>query len=142
MGSEDGEPEFEVLPDEECRRRLAEGTVGRLAVVHDGQPLIFPVNYRYDGGSVVFRSNEGTKLAFAQMGKVAFEIDGLEAGAAGRAWSVVVLGTGQDVTSTLDRRSAEVRNLEVSPLVREDRDRWVEITPTSITGRRVGAREA
>lgn len=41
---ESGSNSLEVLSEEECLGLLASNEVGRLAVVVDGQPLIFPVN--------------------------------------------------------------------------------------------------
>jgi nitroimidazol reductase NimA-like FMN-containing flavoprotein (pyridoxamine 5'-phosphate oxidase superfamily) len=41
--------EFRELSSDECHRLLAEHHVGRLAVVVGGQPVIFPLNYVFDG---------------------------------------------------------------------------------------------
>lgn len=54
---------------------LREAVVGRLAVLLDAQPDIFPINYLVDHGSIVFRTAEGTKLLAAVNRKVAFEVD-------------------------------------------------------------------
>ena len=67
---------LEVLDDKECQLLLGRATLGRLAAVVDGRPSIFPVNFRRYGGSVVFRSDEGTKLdAAAREQPVALEVD-------------------------------------------------------------------
>ncbi len=67
-----------------------------LAVIVDGKPEIFPVNHVVDNGTVVFRTDAGTKL-LGSLGKdVAYEADGLlEAGAL--VWSVVVKGRASEV---------------------------------------------
>lgn len=76
--SPDAEPSLHTLPREECLRLLATQEFGRLAVVDDGQPLVFPVNYAVDGDVVVFRADPGTKLAAASLGLVAFEVDDVD----------------------------------------------------------------
>ena len=49
---------------EECRRLLKGTVLGRLGVIVDGRPEIFPVNHVFDtmNDCVVFPSNERTKL--------------------------------------------------------------------------------
>ena len=53
---------LEVIDPDECRKLLASDDVGRLVVVHDGTPFVFPVNYALDEGAIVFRTAPGTKL--------------------------------------------------------------------------------
>jgi nitroimidazol reductase NimA-like FMN-containing flavoprotein (pyridoxamine 5'-phosphate oxidase superfamily) len=49
--------ELEVLGEAECRALLAANRVGRIAIVVDNQPAIFPVNYVFDDHSIVFHTN-------------------------------------------------------------------------------------
>ncbi len=107
-------------------------------MVIDAQPIAFPVNYTLDGDAVVFRTDPGTKLNGAAMGRVAFEIDGSDE-ATRSGWSVIVQGVGNDITDTLDHRSAQLRLLEVQPWAPGEKARWVEVLPQSITGRRLGS---
>src|SRR5215211_3750336 len=44
-GGEQPSAELEMMPEAECLRRLALNDFGRLAIVVDGRPVIFPVNY-------------------------------------------------------------------------------------------------
>ena len=69
---------FEELSEPDCLNLLSGNQVGRIAVVVDNRPILFPVNYAIAGGAVVFRTNAGTKLAGAALGQVAFEIDGAD----------------------------------------------------------------
>ena len=69
---------LELLDRAECDRLLETQHVGRLAIVINGQPLIFPVNYAMLDGAVVFRTARGTKLFGAAGHSVAFEIDGTD----------------------------------------------------------------
>lgn len=127
--------ELEILSEVECLRLLASRDLGRVAIVVDGQPQVFPVNYAVDGGRVVFRTAPGTKLTHGPRSRVAFEVDALDAGA-GAAWSVLVQGLAHDVTATLDRASAALGRLPVEPLAPGRRQHWMAVYPTRITGRR------
>src|ERR1700677_2914932 len=69
---------YETLSVDECLELLKAHQFGRVAVVIDGQPIIFPVNYAIDGDAVVFRTDPGSKLSGAAMGRVAFEVDGVD----------------------------------------------------------------
>ncbi|WP_426566209.1 pyridoxamine 5'-phosphate oxidase family protein [Angustibacter sp. McL0619] len=51
---------------------------GRLAVVLDACPDIFPVNHVVDHGSVVFRTEVGAKLIGSDGQQVAYEADGFD----------------------------------------------------------------
>ncbi|WP_431843092.1 pyridoxamine 5'-phosphate oxidase family protein [Calidifontibacter indicus] len=55
---------------------LRSAAVGRLAVVVDGLPDIFPVNHPVDHGTILFRTAQGTKLDAASGHAVAFETTG------------------------------------------------------------------
>jgi uncharacterized protein len=127
---------YEEIPAHECLELLKTHHFGRIAVVVDGHPIIFPINYAVDGDAVVFRTNTGAKLSGAVMGQVAFEIDGTDE-AARTGWSVIVQGVGSEITAALDHRSQQLRQLEVEPWVPGEQTRWVEILPQSVTGRRL-----
>jgi hypothetical protein len=84
--------EFSEIPKDECLQLLSQRSVGRLAVVRMGRPLIFPVNYAFDGEVVVFRTDPGQKLSGSLLRKVAFEVDDVDE-AAGTGWSVLLQAT-------------------------------------------------
>src|SRR5512141_2829859 len=85
-------PAVEHLENHECWRLLRSVTVGRLAVWVDDHPDIFPINYKVDHGSLVFRTGDGTKLQAATGDTpVALEADGVDADS-GIAWRVVTKG--------------------------------------------------
>lgn len=127
--------EVEEIPETECRRLLALHRPGRLAVTVDGQPEIFPLNYAMDDRVIVFRTAPGAKLTFAPMSKVAFEIDEYDPSIRG-GWSVLVKGIAEDITGALDRISEAARKLPVSPLAPGQREHWLAVRPSKITGRR------
>ena len=88
--------ELQMLTRAECLELLLAHDFGRVALVADGQPLVFPVNYGMEHEVVVFRTGPGTKLRWAPMRKVAFEIDEIDHDR-GVAWSVLVKGMALNV---------------------------------------------
>ena len=80
-----------AMQPDECLESLRNHHVGRVSVVVDGQPLIFPVNYAMEGRNVVFRTDAGTKLFGAGGKRVAFEIDDADP-LYHEGWSVLVVG--------------------------------------------------
>jgi len=135
MDTPAGQTVMEELSEDECAELLAGRQVGRIAVVVDGRPQIFPVNFRIDGGTVVFRTDVGAKLRGAVLAKVAFEIDDLDQDHLG--WSVMVQGTGLDMTDTIDARSEELRRLPVDPWAPGEKANWVKIVASVTSGRRL-----
>ena len=122
------------LDPPECWALLRTGEVGRLGVAIAGEPDIFPVNYVVEHGSVVFRTEGGTKLAAAVLGRaVAFEVDGLDA-ATGEAWSVVIKGHAAEIEALHEYVAA--LDLPLVPWTGEPKSRFVRILPVTITGRR------
>lgn len=130
------EANYEDLPEDECRRLLESQVMGRLGVVVDGAPVIFPVNYVFQEDAVVFRTDEGTKLSGSALGRVAFEIDGVDEEQR-CGWSVLVQGVSAEIGDALDRRSERLRQLDVQPWAPGEKAHWVAVHPDSITGRRV-----
>ena len=106
---------WQELTDEECRKLLGERHLGRLALVDADGPVILPVNYTLDEGSVVFRTDPGSKLDAAAAGAtVAFEADAVDERDR-TGWSVVVRGTLADITDPahlerLDRKSTRLNS--------------------------------
>lgn len=130
------EPELEEIEEEECLKLLAAQTVGRIGVVDEDRPLIFPVNYIIDGRTVAFRTDPGTKLRAATLAKVAFEIDSVDPERR-EGWSVLVSGTGREVTDSLDAWSEEVTSRHLHPWAAGEKEHWVAIASPTISGRRI-----
>jgi nitroimidazol reductase NimA-like FMN-containing flavoprotein (pyridoxamine 5'-phosphate oxidase superfamily) len=134
------EPRIRVLLENECWGLLRQEEVGRLAVVVDGRPEIFPVNYVVDHGTVVFRTAEGSKLAaLVAESRVAFEIDGETDG---DAFSVVVKGFAVEIGDRYELFDAV--ELPLFPWHIAPKQHFVRILPELVTGRRfaVGDRRA
>ncbi|HET9728770.1 MAG TPA: pyridoxamine 5'-phosphate oxidase family protein [Acidimicrobiia bacterium] len=130
----DRRTELEVLDRRTCLELLGRAHLGRLAVVVDGRPLVFPVNYALDGESVVFRTGEGTKLHGARGHEVAFEIDAFDR-AYHEGWSVLVVGVGEHVVDQRDIERYEA--LPVRPWGSGVKPYWMRIRARAITGRRI-----
>lgn len=100
----------------------------------EDHPDIFPVNYKVDHGTLVFRTGAGTKLKAALGGTpVALEADGVDAGT-GVAWSVVVKGQATAVSRT--EEVLDTVGLFLFPWEAGRKDHFIRIVPTSVTGRR------
>jgi nitroimidazol reductase NimA-like FMN-containing flavoprotein (pyridoxamine 5'-phosphate oxidase superfamily) len=123
-----------ILPEEECFELLATQHVGRVAVTVGALPAVFPVNYALMGGSIVFRTGEGTKLdAALRNAVVAFEIDEFD-GFGHAGWSVMAVGVAREMTAdALD----QARTLPLRPWADGARDRYVQIVPELLSGRRI-----
>jgi nitroimidazol reductase NimA-like FMN-containing flavoprotein (pyridoxamine 5'-phosphate oxidase superfamily) len=139
MSEAERQTELEEIPEAECRELLAHHTLGRVAITVDGEPQIFPVNYAIDDRVIVFRTAPGTKLASAPMSAVAFEIDEYEASTFA-GWSVMVQGLAHEITNAIDKTSEAARKLPVSPVAPGEKERWVAIHPSKVTGRRFWAK--
>ena len=124
-----------ALSEAESARLLKTQTIGRIALVVDGRPEIFPVNYVFDEGVVVFRTSSGLKLERGPYTPAAFEVDHVDA-STGVAWSVVVHGTAQDISDSLDTVSERLRTLAVKPAAPGPRHNWMAVYADRITGRR------
>ena len=127
---------LESLDRDECIELLAHHRfVGRLAVVVDGRPLIFPVNYIVDHDSVVFCTASGTKLnAVVSGADVAFEVDD-SVPLHHSGWSVLVRGYAEVITDPGDL--ARLRHGPLRPWAKGARANWVRISLDEISGRRI-----
>ena len=123
------------LTKAECFELLAGEHLGRLAIVDDRGPVVFPVNYVLDRHTVVFRTEEGTKLLAAVRGsRACFEVDGSDA-VAHTGWSVIVRGEITEVTDGAEL--ARLRQLPVEAWAPEARNRYIRLLPSVLTGRRI-----
>ncbi len=128
---------WQELTKSECFELLSGERVGRVALVDDQGPIIFPVNFVLDRHMVVFRTDEGTKLGTAARGgRVAFEVDGADE-AAHTGWSVVVRGEATEVTDPAEL--ARLRKRRLSPWAPGAKSRYGRILPAKLTGRRISA---
>jgi nitroimidazol reductase NimA-like FMN-containing flavoprotein (pyridoxamine 5'-phosphate oxidase superfamily) len=126
-------PDFQLSIDQ-CWALLDGGIVGRIALIVDGHPEIFPVNFVLQRRSIVFRTAGGTKLWAATTAKpVAFEIDGYDAQEQ-TAWSVVARGEAEVIADQTAKDEADELLLE--PWQPGDKNHYVRLAPKVLTGRR------
>ncbi|WP_120522129.1 pyridoxamine 5'-phosphate oxidase family protein [Arthrobacter celericrescens] len=119
---------------EECYDLLGTGVVGRLAVIVDGHPEIFPVNYVLERRSIVFRTATGKKLWESRKElPAAFEIDGYDP-ATEEAWSVMVRGGTSMIDDPDEQAAADTLGLE--PWQPGPKTHYVRLSPTVLTGRK------
>jgi nitroimidazol reductase NimA-like FMN-containing flavoprotein (pyridoxamine 5'-phosphate oxidase superfamily) len=129
---------IEELDEDQCLKLISEGGIGRIAYVGRFGPVVLPVNYELLDGAVVFRTaangplDEDLRTGITDADyKVAFEIDSIDL-ATRRGWSVLIQGPAHHLTG--DERSG----IRVEPWAPGDREMFVRIAPSRITGRRVG----
>lgn len=133
----DGRTWMEHLSEDECWELLTSAPVGRVGVLVDSAPEIYPVNYAVDGLSIVFRTDPGTKLrGLDRSPSVCFEVDGIDV-EAHDGWSVLVKGRAKELTSASDLLTAEEMQLRFWGA--GDKSHWIRVVPTDITGRRIVA---
>jgi nitroimidazol reductase NimA-like FMN-containing flavoprotein (pyridoxamine 5'-phosphate oxidase superfamily) len=129
-----GSPKDPKLTFDQCWELLASSIFGRLALVVDGHPEIFPVNFVLERRSIVFRTAPGTKLwESTKQEPTAFEIDGYEPSTQ-EAWSVVVRGT-TSLIEDPDEQSA-MATLGLEPWEPGTKSHYVRLSPQALTGRR------
>jgi nitroimidazol reductase NimA-like FMN-containing flavoprotein (pyridoxamine 5'-phosphate oxidase superfamily) len=132
---------IEELDENECLELIAPGGIGRIAYTSRFGPVVLPVNYELRGGAIVFRTAEHgpldddlrTGISGADY-KVAFEIDEIEP-AAHRGWSVLIQGPAHHMT---EADQDAVRRAALESWAPGNRELFVRIVPSRITGRRVG----
>jgi hypothetical protein len=127
---------IESLDESACVELLETHHFGRLGFLMGGDPMILPVNYVYSDGRVAIRTDPGTKLAAVALARVAFEIDEIDEGGR-RGWSVLVQGTGYDITDSIDPESESIRAFPVDAWAPGPKANWIRVEPRTITGRRV-----
>ncbi len=135
------ESRIEPLSEAECLALIRPGGIGRIAYHGRFGQTVLPVNYELFDGTIVFRTGQDspmdedlrTGIARAEY-QVAFEVDDIDK-AAKDGWSVLVQGSAHHVDSETERISA--RQSGVEPWAGGQKEHYVRIVPTRITGRRI-----
>ena len=135
MGTSEGRPRLEELSPVACGMHLRREDVGRVAVLIDGHPEIFPVNYVVDDtGDIFFRTDPGTKLdGAARAETIAFEIDGIDEERQ-QGWSVLAVGDARWIADVEQIRT--IQN-SLQPWAAGAKANVVRLHPTKLTGRRI-----
>ena len=129
--------QIHALSHDGCRALLASVPLGRIAFVHDGRPVIRPVNFTVAGDAVWLRSGRNSWADRLDGLPVTFEADGYDA-VDHTGWSVIVTGTAcltTDVETVVAQFGADLRSWAPPP-----RDRLLRIGLDRIDGRRITSR--
>lgn len=136
-----GNPRTEELDEAESLKLIEAAEVGRLAYSSRYGPAVLPVNYRLHKGTIVFRTthdsplDEDLRTGIEGAGyKVAFEIDSIDVPAR-EGWSVLIQGTARHVETESERADIATSGVQAWP--GGDREHFIQIVPTRITGRRI-----
>ncbi|GAA2144237.1 MULTISPECIES: pyridoxamine 5'-phosphate oxidase family protein [Arthrobacter] len=133
MDSTTPSPDYSLTMDQ-CWVLLDTEAVGRVALIVDSHPEIFPVNFVLERRAIVFRTSGGTKLWGAITSKpVAFEIDGYDAHDEA-AWSVMARGEAELIESQEEKDAVDALLLE--PWQPGEKAYYVRVAPKALTGRR------
>jgi nitroimidazol reductase NimA-like FMN-containing flavoprotein (pyridoxamine 5'-phosphate oxidase superfamily) len=132
---------MEELDESECLRLIAGQEIGRLAYIGRYDLTVLPVNYRLVDGTILFRTAQDsltgedlrTGIAHADF-KVSFEVDHFNE-ATREGWSVLIQGPAHHLDSDAEQESAQSAGVE--PWPSGDKDHFIRITPTWVTGRRI-----
>lgn len=126
---------LELLTEEQARRLLATGEVGRVGITIGALPAIFPVNYRMIDGAIMFRTAPGSKMSAATEGAViAFEVDDYQL-ADRSGWSVLAVGPAEVIEDP--DLAAQLADAGLDPFADGPRTTIVRIDPIFLSGRRV-----
>jgi hypothetical protein len=131
--------DLEELTPDECLGLLRQARVGRLVYVDDDGPAAVPVNYAVAGSDIVFRVEGGAKQAAMSQPTLAFEVDHVDDDER-TGWSVLVRAKGREVD--IDEVPDLLRRIDgppPGPWAAGIHNVWLDLTPTMLTGRRLGA---
>ncbi|BBC29620.1 DNA-binding protein [Streptomyces graminofaciens] len=132
-------PRLRDLDPDECRALLSTHGVGRVAVSTPDGPAVVPVNYEVVDDVVAFRTAPDSVPAAAVGSEVPFEVDHVDE-AMSQGWSVLVVGPAREITEPDEVRRL-VDHAYTTPWPGGEREMWVAIRPTRITGRRITSAE-
>lgn len=137
MATIDGRTSLEFLNAPTCWELLASTPVGRIGVLNDSAPEIYPLNHVVDDRTIVFRTDPGTKLrGLLRSPSVCYEVDGFDPdGTTG--WSVLVKGRAVQIKDPAELRAVSQLPLHLWTI--GDKVHWVRIVPVEVTGRRIWA---
>ena len=122
------------MPAGECLSLMGSTSVGRVAFVDEDGPVVLPVNYVLDGGTVLFCTSAANTIGrHLDSATVAFEVDEFD-DYTQSGWSVLVRGT---ATFVPPHELARGGALQPFAWPEGRRTQVVRVTPRSVTGRRL-----
>jgi nitroimidazol reductase NimA-like FMN-containing flavoprotein (pyridoxamine 5'-phosphate oxidase superfamily) len=131
-----GRRALRTLGPAECFDLLVPGGVGRIGFMSEDGITMLPVNYAVMRKTIVFRTAPDTLLAVYANAPVSFEADSFDE-VLREGWSVLIHGHAHKVSD-----EHEVRHIQewtkLEPWADGARDVYIRVSPTRISGRRVG----
>jgi transcriptional regulator with XRE-family HTH domain len=132
-----GRPAPIPLTAAQCRGYLDTAGIGRFVFVGPRGPEAIPVNYAMLGDDIVIRTGPFTSVArHAAPSQVSLEVDHLD-DALAEGWSVLASGEARVVSAPAELEV--IRLLDIEPWAGGDRDTYVRIVVSDMTGRRIRA---
>lgn len=128
---------LERLTPIECRRLIAPGGIGRIALVTASGPLVYPVNYAFVADTIVIRTEAGSAIAAHASDSVAFEVDHID-DALAQGWSVLVRGRAHPVLQPGEHQHL-LASTVLRPWPQGEHELFVRVVPDHISGRRIAA---
>lgn len=125
---------LDELDEEACRKLVQGGGVGRVVFLDGEVPIALPVNFVVVADNVVFRTSASSMLARQRPEPVSFEVDHID-DALKEGWSVLLTGSLGLVEDAQARARADAAGL--APWASGERDAYLELIPSQVTGRRI-----
>ncbi|MQS17123.1 pyridoxamine 5'-phosphate oxidase family protein [Streptomyces kaniharaensis] len=123
------------LTEPQCWELIGTHGVGRVGLPVQPGPLVLPVNYAVDAGTVVYRTAPGGAAAPSEGSPVSFQVDHIDERRS-RGWSVLILGEAHHVDD-LDEEQRLSALPGTTPWAGGSRPLWVRVRPDEVTGRRI-----
>ena len=131
----------EPLDEAECLELISAGGIGRIGYTGRYGPTVLPVNFVLYEQAVVFRTGldspmgEDLRTGIAEADYiVAFEVDEISP-ATREGWSILIQGAVHHADS--DDERAEIMRSGVEPWPGGEKELFIRIIPSRITGRRI-----
>jgi nitroimidazol reductase NimA-like FMN-containing flavoprotein (pyridoxamine 5'-phosphate oxidase superfamily) len=132
-----GRGRFEELTRDECVRLLEAKSVGRIAFCGPDGPRVYPVNYTWRDGAVIFRTAAYNSLATGvRDAAAAFEVDDFDEFLQG-GWSVLAVGRARAVEDPDEVTDMWGGDRAPEPWAAGTRALFIRLVPRQISGRRV-----
>ena len=105
-----------MLSETEARNLIADGKIGRLGCVDNGEPYVVPINYVFADGSIYSHSLPGRKIDLLRAHpRACLQVDEIENELNWR--SVIAYGNFEEIRVPSDRRSILSKLLARFPLL-------------------------
>ena len=128
---------LQQLTRDECLQLMASVSVGRIIYTRQALPAVDLVNFAFDNGDIIIKTDHSGNLATAtRRAVVAFEADCLDF-ARQAGWTVTAIGQSHEVTDA-DEISRLVR-IGLNSWTPGDREHFIRISPGILNGRRLFA---